>query len=127
MKPKDITPAIIGAALKVHRALGPGLLESAYVEELEHELRKLGLCVEQEGSVPVIEDGVQQERGLRGELLVERQVMVECKVKDKLDPSDESQLISHLRLFKLQAGLLINFQELNLRNGIRQIGNEFPK
>src|SRR5437868_5484424 len=98
MKTNDITGAIIGAAIKVHRTLGPGLLESVYRICLAHELTKLGLRVEKEKPIPVIYDGIQLECGFRADLLVEGMVIVECKAKDKLHPVDQAQIMSHMRL-----------------------------
>ncbi|MCI0375970.1 MAG: GxxExxY protein [Gemmataceae bacterium] len=121
----DLTSAIIGAAIKVHRALGPGLLESAYRVCLAYELRKLGLQVEEEKPVPVIYDEVKLECGFRADLLVQGLVIVECKAKEKLHPVDKAQVASHLRLLGLQVGLLINFHELLLKNGIQRIVNNY--
>ncbi|HEV2948114.1 MAG TPA: GxxExxY protein [Gemmataceae bacterium] len=121
----DLTAAIIGAAIKVHRTLGPGLLESAYRVCLAYELEKLGLRVQQEKPIPVIYEEVKLECGFRADLLVEGQVIVECKAKEKLTPIDKAQVASHLRLLKLQVGLLINFHELLLKDGIQRIVNNY--
>jgi GxxExxY protein len=125
MSLNDLTSAIIGAAIKVHRTLGPGLLESAYRVCLAYELQKLGLRVEQEKPIPVIYDEVKLECGFRADLLVEGQVIVECKAKEKLHPVDKAQVASHLRLLGLQVGLLINFHELLLKDGIHRIVNNY--
>lgn len=121
----DLTSAIIGAAIKVHRTLGPGLLESAYRVCLAYELRKLGLRVEEEKPIPVIYEEVRLECDFRADLLVEGQVVVECKAKEKLHPVDKAQVASHLRLLNLQVGLLINFHELLLKDGIQRIVNNY--
>src|SRR5438105_638389 len=121
MSLNDLTSAIIGAAIKVHRFLGPGLLESAYRVCLAYELTKLGIQVEQEKPIPVIYEDVKLECGFRADLLVARQVVVECKAKEKLHPIDKVQVLSHLRLMGLQVGLLINFHELLLKDGIDRI------
>ena len=123
----DITSAIIGAAIKVHRTLGPGLLESAYRVCLAYELTKLGLRVEQEKPIPVIYEDVKLECGFRADLLVEGLVIVECKAKEKFHPVDKAQVLSHLRLLKLQVGLLINFHELVLKDGIQRIVNNYQE
>ena len=86
MHMNDITSAIIGAAIKVHRTLGPGLLESAYRVCLAYELQKLGLHVVQEQPIPVVYEGVKLDCGFRADLLVAGQVIVECKAKEKLHP-----------------------------------------
>ena len=121
----DITSAIIGAAIKVHRVLGPGLLESAYRVCVAYELQKLGLEVVQEQPIPVVYEGVKLECGFRADLLVAGLVIVECKAKEKLHPIDKAQIASHLRLTGLQVGLLINFHELVLKDGIQRIVNNY--
>ena len=121
----ELTSAIIGAAIKVHRALGPGLLESAYRICLKYELEKLGLFVEMEKPIPVIYEEVKLECGFRADLLVDKAVVVECKAKEKIHPVDKAQVLSHLQLLNLQVGLLINFHELLLKDGILRIVNNF--
>jgi GxxExxY protein len=123
----DLTSAIIGAAIKVHRTLGPGLLESAYRACMAYELNKLGLHVEQEKRIPVVYEEVKLECGFRADLLVNGQVVVECKAKDKLHTVDQAQVASHLRLLGLQVGLLINFHEVVLKNGIKRIVNNYKE
>ncbi len=125
MKLNDITSAVIGAAIKVHRALGPGLLESAYRVCLAYELQKTGLAVEQEKPIPVVYEGVKLDCGFRADLLADGAVIVEFKAKDKLHAVDEAQLMSHLRLLGLQVGLLINFHEVVLKDGIKRIVNNY--
>ena len=125
MNINDLTSTIIGAAIKVHRALGPGLLESAYRVCLAYELEKLELKVEQEKSVPLIYEGVRLECGFRADFLVESLVVVECKAREKLHPVDKAQVASHLRLLGLQVGLLINFHELVLKDGLHRIVNNY--
>ena len=107
--------------------LGPGLLESAYRVCLAYELTKLGIPVEQEKPIPVIYDDVKLECGFRADLLVAGQAVVECKAKDKLHPVDQAQITSHLRLLDLRVGLLINFHEPVLKNGIRRIVNNYQE
>jgi GxxExxY protein len=125
MNINDLTATIIGAAIKVHRALGPGLLESAYRVCLAYELEKLGLTVEQEKPIPLIYEGVRLECGFRADLLVQGLVVVECKAREKLHPVDKAQVASHLRLLGLQVGLLINFHELVLKDGLHRIVNNY--
>jgi len=130
-KPKhelnDLTSAIIGAAIKVHRVLGPGLLESAYRACLAYELEKLGLQVQREKPIPVVYEEVKLECGFRADLLVQGMVIVECKAKEKLHPVDQAQIMSHLRLLDLRVGLLINFHELVLKNGIKRLVNNYQE
>jgi GxxExxY protein len=121
----DLTHAIIGAAIRVHRALGPGLLESAYRVCLAYELEKLGLEVVREKPIPVVYEGVKLECGFRADLLVANQVIVECKAKEKIHPVDQAQVLSHLRLTGLHVGLLINFHEVVLKDGIQRIVNNY--
>jgi GxxExxY protein len=123
----EISHAIIGAAMKIHRALGPGLLESAYEACLEFELLKIGFRVERQKPVPVIYGDVHLECGFRADLLVAGQVNLECKAKEKLHPIDSAQLLSHLRLLKLQLGLLVNFHEQDLKHGIKRIVNNYTE
>ena len=121
----QLTERIIGAAIKIHRRLGPGLLESAYETCLAHELKTQGLKVIQQKSVPLIYEGVKLECGFRADLLVASGVGAQLKCKDQFYPVDEAQLLSHLRLLGLQVGLLINFHVVLLKNGIRRMVNNY--
>jgi GxxExxY protein len=121
----DLTREIIGAAIKIHRELGPGLLESAYEACLTYELQKLGLKVERQKPVPLIYEQVKLECGFRADLVVEGRVVVETKCKDALHPVDDAQLLSHLRLLNISVGLLINFHVVSLRSGIRRMVNNY--
>ncbi|MEP6947440.1 MAG: GxxExxY protein [Acidobacteriota bacterium] len=115
-----ITEAVIGAAIEVHRQLGPGLLESAYQECLAREMLLRGIRFEREVPVPVIYKGVHLECGYRLDLLVENLVVVEIKALDILPPVSEAQLLTYLSLGGWQVGLLINFNVLVLKDGIRR-------
>lgn len=123
MEIKELTSAIIGAAIEVHRRLGPGLLESAYRVCLAYELRKRGFDVVEEKPVPVIYDDVHLECGFRADLLVNGLVVVELKTKSEIHPIDKAQTLSHLRLLNLRFGLLINFHEERLVDGVSRIVN----
>ena len=127
MRSTDFTPEIIGAAITVHRRLGPGLLESAYEACLAHELQKIGLPIERQKPVPVIYDGVKLDCGFRADLVVAKMVAVELKCKEGLHPVDEAQLLSHLRLLNLPVGLLINFHVVLLKDGIRRMVNDYKE
>ena len=116
-----ITGMIIDAAMKVHTALGPGLLESAYEACLVHELKKIGLKVLSQVALPVCYDGIQIELGYRIDLLVQDTVIVELKAVDKVNPVHQAQLLSYLRLSNKPLGLLINFNTMHLRDGIKRI------
>ena len=121
-----ITESIIGAAIEVHRALGPGLLESAYEECLTFELMQRGLKVEQQKPLPVVYREVKLDCGYRLDLLVEEAVIVEVKAVDRLAPIHQAQLLSYLRLSGCKVGLLINFNVKVLKDGIRRVVNDFP-
>ncbi|HEV7673017.1 MAG TPA: GxxExxY protein [Candidatus Angelobacter sp.] len=116
----QVTHAIIGAAMKVHSALGPGLLESAYEACLVHELRKAGFRVAQQAELPVIYDGVRIDLGYRLDLIVNDCVIVELKCVEKIAAVHEAQLISYMKLSKKNVGLLINFHVRHLKDGIKR-------
>lgn len=119
----DITRAIIAAAMKVHSALGPGLLESAYHACLLFELHSEHLKAESQVALPVLYRGVKLDLGYRIDLLVEDKVIVELKSIDEIAPIHEAQLLSYLKLSKKNVGLLINFNVPHLKNGIKRIVN----
>lgn len=119
-----ITSGIIGAAIKVHRALGPGLLESAYEACLAYELGQQGLKVEQQKPLPLVYQEVNLDCGYRLDLLVEEEVIVEVKAVDRLAPIHQAQLLSYLKLSGCEVGLLINFNVKVLKEGIcRMVSN----
>jgi GxxExxY protein len=120
-----LTEAIIGAAIEVHKRLGPGLLESAYRVCLAYELRKRGFDVVEEKPIPVIYDDVKMECGFRADLLVNGTVVVELKAKSSIHPVDKAQTLSHLRLLNLRVGLLVNFHEVRLVDGVNRIVNGY--
>ncbi len=121
----DITSPIIGAAIKVHRQLGPGLLESAYEACLAYELEKLHFFVQRQRAVPLVYENVKLECGFRADLVVDGRVVVEIKAKEAIHPVDQAQLLSHLRLLNIQIGLLINFNVVQLKNGIKRMVNNY--
>lgn len=123
----DITPEIIGAAIKIHRKLGPGLLESAYEACLAYELEELGFRVQRQKPVPLIYDTVKLECGFRADMVVDGRVVVEIKCKEALHPVDQAQLLSHLRLLDIQVGLLINFHVVLLKDGIKRMVNNYQE
>lgn len=118
MEVNQITEKIIGIAMKVHSALGPGLLESAYHACFLWELNKQGFLVDSEVMLPVVYDGERIDAGYRMDLLIEDMVVVELKAIDKVLPIHEAQLITYLKLSGKKVGLLINFNVLHLRDGI---------
>ena len=117
----SLTERVIGAAIEVHRALGPGLLESAYQECLCHELHLLGLSFEREVPLPVVYKGVRLDCGYRLDLVVEGRVIVELKTAERLLPIHEAQLLTYLRLAQIHTGLLLNFNAPVLRDGIKRM------
>jgi GxxExxY protein len=116
-----LTERIIGAAIDVHRALGPGLLESAYEACLAFELIEEGLQVEQQKSLPLVYKQVRLDCGYRLDLVVESLVIIEIKAVEALTPLHEAQVLSYLKLSHCPVGLLINFNVKLLRSGIRRI------
>ena len=121
-----ITETIIGSAIAVHKALGPGLLESAYEACLVYELLQRGLTVSQQKPLPVVYREITLECGYRLDLLVEEQVIVEIKSVEALLPVHKAQLMSYLKLSNLPVGLLINFNVAVLKSGIIRVVNNFP-
>jgi len=115
--------AVIDAALKVHTLLGPGLLESAYEVCLRYELQKRGHRVDRQRTVPIVYADVSLDIGFRIDLLVDNWVVVEVKAVSKLVPVHEAQLLSYLKLSGHHLGLLINFNVVHLRDGIRRLVN----
>lgn len=119
----EITGKIIGAAIEVHRHLGPGLLESVYEAALAYEIAQAGLAVERQRPVPVAYKGQKFEEGDRLDLLVAGNVVVELKCVDAILPIHEAQLLSYLKLTGFKVGLLINFKVPVLKLGIKRIAN----
>ena len=118
-----LSNVIIGAAIVVHRELGPGLLESVYEACLKYELAQQGLRVESQVPQPVIYKGIHLGCGYRLDLLVENLVIVELKTVESLQPIHDAQLLTYLKLKKLWLGLLINFNVPILKNGIKRLVN----
>ena len=117
----EVSHDVITAAMKVHSALGPGLLESTYQACLLHELGKMGVHAEAQVGLPVIYDSVKLDVGYRIDLLVEGLVIVELKSVDALAPIHEAQLLSYLKLSGKSLGLLINFNVTHLKDGIKRL------
>lgn len=116
-----LTDVVIGAAIAVHRELGPGLLESTYEACLVHELIERGVSVERQKALPVVYRGVTIDCGYRIDLLVSDQLVVELKVVDKVLPIHEAQLLTYLRLSGRPVGLLLNFNVVLMKDGIRRL------
>ncbi len=123
LKYPEVTGRIVEAALKVHTAIGPGVLESVYKTCMAHELRKSGLNVFGEVALPVVYDGIRMDSGYRIDLLVEDLVIVELKCVEALLPIHKAQLLTYLRLSNKPIGVLLNFNVVHMREGIKRILN----
>ncbi len=120
-----ISGQIVDAAIKVHKALGPGLLESVYEEVLEYELIQRGFTVERQKLLPVIYEGRVMESGFRTDLIVNGKVLIELKSIEKLTPLIFKVTQNYLRLINIRIGLLINFNEILLKDGLHRIINGY--
>ncbi len=120
MELNQITEKIIGCAIEVHRALGPGLLESAYEECLVFELNKAGLLTSRQVPVPLVYKEVKLDCGYRIDILVENTVIIELKTVDAFAPVHEAQILTYMKLANKNLGLLINFNVTLLKNGIKR-------
>lgn len=123
MDENELSNEIIGLAIRVHRRLGPGLLESVYQECLYYELVKAGFNVEKQKPIPLIYDEVRMDCGFRSDLFVEKKVMIEVKSAEELHEIYLFQTLTYLRLCECKLGLLINFNVVLLKDGIRRIVN----
>ena len=119
----NITGAVIDAALKIHRELGPGLLESVYEVVLARDVERRGFRVERQRPVRIEYDGLVFEEGFRADLVVEGRVVVEIKSVERLAPVHSKQLLTYLRLMRLEVGLLINFGNATLKEGLHRVVN----
>ena len=124
MTENEIAAQIVDAAYKIHVKLGPGLLESVYLAVLAYELKKRGLTVDTERELPVLYEDVRIETGFRIDMIVEEKVIVELKSVEKLAPVHGKQLLTYLRLADKRLGLLINFGEARIKEGIQRIANQ---
>ena len=120
---EEVATLIIGCAIKVHKSLGPGLLESAYKECLYYELLKAGLFVEKEKPMPLIYKEVKLDVGYRIDLLVERRLIIEIKSKEALNDIDLAQTLTYLKIGDFRLGLLINYNVTLLKNGLKRVVN----
>ena len=123
MTENEISQLIIGCAIKVHTALGPGLLESAYEECLYYELIKEGLKVEKQKSLPLIYKDIKLEIGYRLDLIIEDKVIVEIKACEGLNDIHLAQILTYLKLSNVKLGLLINFNVAKVKDGIKRVVN----
>lgn len=123
MTENEISKIIIGLAIQVHRSLGPGLLENAYKECLFYKINQYGLFVEKEKVLPLIFEEVKLDCGYRVDLLVENKFIIELKSVESLSEIHLAQTLTYLKLGNYKLGLLINFNEVLLKNGIRRVVN----
>lgn len=121
-----VTSLIIEAPIRIHRALGPGLLESAYLACLCFELTSMGMSIETQKSLPLVYRGVKVDCAYRADLIVDNMVIVEIKAQDSLAPIHGRQLLTYLRVADCPVGLILNFGAATLKEGIKRILNGFP-
>ena len=123
MNIEEIAKTIVDSAIKVHRALGPGLFESAYQQCLTYELRKRGLRVDCEVALPIVYDGQQIDAGYRIDMLVEGCVIIENKAVDQILPIHQAQLLTYLKLRDCRLGFLLNWNVRLMKDGIKRMVN----
>lgn len=124
MTENEIAKQIVDAAYKIHTTLGPGLLESVYETVMKYELEKRGLSVTRQQPIPVIYEEVYLEVGFRADLIVEDKVIIELKSVETAHPVHKKQLITYIRLADKRLGLLVNFGEVLIKDGITRLVNQ---
>jgi GxxExxY protein len=122
----ELAARVVEVAFQIHRQIGPGLLESAYQQLMIHLLRQQGVEVQTEVEVPITWAGVRLDTGFRADMIVGQKIIVELKSLDQLAPVHSKQLLTYLRLSGKKLGLLINFGECYLKNGIHRVANGMP-
>ena len=125
MSINELTEKVIGLAIKVHRKLGPGFLESVYQAALTYELQKAGIQFEKEKELPVYYEDIMLDVGFRCDFIIDGRLIIECKAVKELTEIDKAQLLNYLKLTNLRVGLLINFNVLILKNDIKRLVNNF--
>ena len=123
MDENEIAKIVVDLCLKIHKILGPGLLESVYEEVLVYELKKLGLIVVRQTGIPVVYETVRLDIGFKADVIIENKVILELKSVENLLPVHKKQLLTYLKLTNMKLGLLINFNENMIKNGITRIAN----
>ncbi|NTW67247.1 MAG: GxxExxY protein [Nitrospirae bacterium] len=123
MTENEIAKIVVDLCIKIHTILGPGLLESVYEEVLVYELKKLGFIVLRQTGIPVIYETVKLDIGFKADVIVENKVILELKSVETILPVHKKQLLTYLKLTKMKLGLLINFNENLIKNGITRIAN----
>jgi len=127
MTENEVSKEVVDAAYKIHTRLGPGLLESAYQVVMLYELQKRGLAAEIEVDVPIQYDDLILETAFRADIIVEKKVIVELKSVEKVSPVHKKQLLTYLKLMDMRLGLLINFGDVLIKNGITRIVNNLQE
>ena len=125
MEIDEISSAVVGEAIRIHRELGPGLLESVYEKALKAGLTRRGLRVENQVPVPICYDGMVIDAAFRLDLLVEERLIVEVKAVEELTRLHARQVLTYLRLMEQPVGLLLNFSSLTMKEGIRRLVNNY--
>lgn len=123
MTENQIAKAVVDVAFHLHKELGPGLFEVVYEVAMEHELKKRGFTVRRQVSVPIVWDGLQFMEGFKADLIINDKVIIELKSIERLMPVHSKQLLTYLRLMNMRLGLLINFGEEYIKNGIKRVVN----
>jgi GxxExxY protein len=127
MNENEIGTAIVESAIKVHKALGPGLLEMVYETALAHELGKRGFEVQRQSAISFVYDEIRFDEGYRADLIVNRKVIVEIKSVENRLPVHKKQLLTYLKLSNLRLGYLINFNEALVKDGVERLVNGLPE
>lgn len=123
MTENELSKIIVDVAYQIHTKLGPGLLESVYEEIMYYELQKSGLNVERQKGIPVIWEGIKMDLGFRADLIIENKVIIELKSVETIAPVHPKQLLTYLKITGKKLGLLINFNDSLIKNGITRIVN----
>ena len=123
MSENELSKIVVDTCFKIHVELGPGLFESVYEEILTYELKKLGLKVSRQQGIPVVWKGVQMEQGFRADLIIQDKLLIEIKSVEAIAPVHQKQVLTYLKLTGIKLGLLINFNEALIKNGINRVVN----
>lgn len=119
----QLSADIVDVAYRIHKDLGPGLLETVYEVVFAHELRQRGFSVERQIPIPICYKGIQFDEGFRADLIVERKILIELKSVEKITPAHKKQVLTYLRMMNLKIGFLINFSEELFKHGVYRIVN----
>lgn len=123
MSENELSGVIVDCCFRIHKQLGPGLFESVYENILDYELTKAGLAIKRQCPIAVIWDNVKMDQGFRADIIVENKVIIEIKSVETVSSVHQKQLLTYLKLTDLKLGLLVNFNEALIKNGIRRIVN----